>query len=119
MNYRNCVSRLFIGYLFGFIPLLLTAVKRQQTFCNLLHISCRFTWDKPSRRAATDSFTGYIKTIIIYLQWLLVAIGIRSQKEMDVVFAIPTGNKRGCLKFLLRQPLVVNLNQYTKTYTPG
>lgn len=47
-------TRLFISCSLGFILLKPTAAKSQQTFCNPLNISYRFTLDKPSRRAAAD-----------------------------------------------------------------
>lgn len=54
MNFTRYFTRLFIGCSFGFILLMPTAAKSQQTFCNPLNISYRFTLDKPSRRAAAD-----------------------------------------------------------------
>ncbi len=54
MNLTHYFARLFIGCSFGLILLMPTAAKSQQTFCNPLNISYRFTLDKPSRRAAAD-----------------------------------------------------------------
>lgn len=51
----NChPSQLFISFLIGCLFLTPTKIKSQQTFCNPLNISYRFTPDKPSRRTAAD-----------------------------------------------------------------
>jgi xylan 1,4-beta-xylosidase len=54
MNFKFYFSRFFIICSFGCILLLPTSAKSQQTFCNPLNISYRFTLDKPSRRTAAD-----------------------------------------------------------------
>ena len=51
----NCHHfRFFICFLLGCILFAPMTIKSQQTFCNPLNISYRFTPDKPSRRAAAD-----------------------------------------------------------------
>ena len=54
MNFTHYFFRLLLFFSFGFILLLPTAGKSQQTFCNPLNISYRFQLTKPSRRTAAD-----------------------------------------------------------------
>jgi xylan 1,4-beta-xylosidase len=54
MNPKCHFVGLFICSLFGCICFTPIPAKSQQTFCNPLNISYRFTPDKPSRRAAAD-----------------------------------------------------------------
>jgi len=54
MYFRYHYSRFFICVILSLIILMPGAAKSQQTFCNPLNISYRFTLDKPLRRAAAD-----------------------------------------------------------------
>jgi xylan 1,4-beta-xylosidase len=54
MYFKDSLFKFSITCSLGFILLLPTTARSQQTFCNPLNISYRFTLDKPSRRTAAD-----------------------------------------------------------------
>ncbi len=54
MYFKDSLFKFLITCSLGFILLLPTTARSQQTFCNPLNISYRFTLDKPSRRTAAD-----------------------------------------------------------------